>query len=140
MSKFRFRGASIELIEQARRFRKAQTTAEELLWEVLRDRQLAGIKFRRQHPVSRFIFDFYCPAARLVIELDGPVHDPQRERDEARTAALESRNFRVIRFRNEEVFDALPSVLDRIVAAVEQDPRSHISPSPAQFAGEGAGG
>jgi very-short-patch-repair endonuclease len=136
----RLRGASIELIEQARRFRKAQTTAEDLLWEVLRDRQLEGIKFRRQHPVDRFIFDFYCPKARLVIELDGPVHDLQRDRDEARTAALESHRYRVIRFRNEEVFDALPSVLERIVAAVEQDPRKHNSPSPGQFAGEGVGG
>jgi very-short-patch-repair endonuclease len=90
MSGFRLRGASRELVQQARRFRKEQTTAEELLWEVLRDRQLEGIKFRRQHPFSRFILDFYCSKARLVVELDGAVHDAQQERDEARTAALES--------------------------------------------------
>jgi very-short-patch-repair endonuclease len=120
MSRFRLRGASVEMVEQARRFRQHQTDAEEVLWQVLRDRQLHGIKFRRQAAVSRFIFDFYCPAAKLVIELDGPVHDHQQERDEARTAALEARGFRVIRFRNEEVFEELPSVLERIVAAVEQ--------------------
>ena len=140
MSGFRLRGASRELVEQARRFRKEQTTAEELLWEVLRDRQLDGIKFRRQHPMARFILDFYCSSARLVIELDGAVHDLQQERDEARTSALEGRGLRVIRFRNEEVFDALPSVLERILAAVEQGTRRPASPSPAQFAGEGAGG
>ena len=120
MSRFRLRGASVEMVEQARRFRHEPTDAEEVLWQMLRDRQLHGIKFRRQAAVSRFIFDFYSPAARLVIELDGPVHDYQQERDDARTAALEARGIRVIRFRNEEVFQALPSVLERIVAAVEQ--------------------
>ena len=120
MSQFRLRGASVELLEQARRLRQDQTEAEEVLWQMLRDRQLRGIKFRRQTPMGRFILDFYCPAAKLVIELDGAVHDQQQERDTARTAELEARGFRVIRFRNEEVFEALPSVLDRIVAAVEQ--------------------
>ncbi|WP_420127501.1 endonuclease domain-containing protein [Longimicrobium sp.] len=122
MSQFRLRGASVELVEQARRFRHDQTDAEEVLWQMLRDRQLRGIKFRRQTPMGRFILDFYCPAARLVVELDGAVHDQQQERDAARTDELEARGFRVIRFRNEEVFQALPSVLDRIAAAVEQVP------------------
>jgi very-short-patch-repair endonuclease len=120
MSQFRLRGASVEMVEQARRFRQEPTNAEEVLWQMLRDRQLRGIKFRRQTPMGRFILDFYGPAARLVIELDGAVHDQQQERDAARTAELEVRGFRVIRFRNEEVFQALPSVLDRIVAAVEE--------------------
>jgi very-short-patch-repair endonuclease len=110
----------MELVEQARRLRHDQTDAEEVLWQMLRDRQLHGIKFRRQTPMGRFILDFYCPAAKLVIELDGAVHDQQQERDEARTAALEARGLRVIRFRNEEVFQALPSVLERIVAAAEE--------------------
>jgi very-short-patch-repair endonuclease len=89
---------------------------------VLRDRQLRGIKFRRQYAVKRFIFDFYCPAARLVIELDGSIHDEQmqQERDAARTEALEAHRYRVIRFRNEEVFNDLQAVLDRIAAEVEQ--------------------
>ncbi len=137
MRKFRFRHTSPELQQAARDLRHAQTGAEEALWQALRDRQLRGIKFRRQYAVERFIFDFYCPAARLIIELDGSVHDEptQRERDHARTAALEARNYRVIRFRNEEVLADLPAVLARIAAAVDQ-----FSPSPAQFAGEGAGG
>ena len=130
----------MELVEQARRLRQRQTDAEAVLWEMLRDRRLRGIKFRRQCPVSRFIFDFYCPAARLVIEVDGSIHDEQRERDEARTAALETHGFRVIRFRNEEIFNAIPAVLARIVTIVEQELGAQLSPSPAQFAGEGAGG
>jgi very-short-patch-repair endonuclease len=120
MSQFRLRGASVELVEQARTLRHDQTEAEEVLWQELRDRRLRGIKFRRQTPMSRFIFDFYCPAAKLVIEVDGSVHDQQQERDAARTAELEARGFRVIRIRNEEIFQSLPSVLDRIVAAVEE--------------------
>lgn len=72
MSQFRLRGAIVERVEQARRFRHNQTDAEEVLWQMLRDRQLRGIKFRRQTPMGRFILDFYCPAARLVIELMAP--------------------------------------------------------------------
>lgn len=122
MRKFRFRHTSPELLQAARALRQTQTNAEAVLWDALRDRQLRGIKFRRQYAVERFILDFYCPAAHLVIELDGSVHDEpmQRERDEARTAALEARNYRVIRFRNEEVLADLQSVLERIVAAVEE--------------------
>ena len=123
MTKFRYRGNTAELQQAARSLRKAQTSAEEVLWEALRDRQLGGIKFRRQYACLRFIFDFYCPAARLVIELDGSIHDEQsqRERDAARTEALEARRYRVIRFRNDEVFHDLSSVLARIAAAVEQE-------------------
>ena len=123
MRKFRFRHTSLQLQQAARGLRQAQTDAEAVLWDALRDRQLRGIKFRRQYAVERFIFDFYCPAAKLVIELDGSVHDEptQQERDVARTAALETRNYRVIRFRNDEVLADFPSVLDRIASAVEQD-------------------
>jgi very-short-patch-repair endonuclease len=122
MRKFRFRRTSIELQQAARSLRQTQTRAEEVLWEALRDRQLRGIKVRRQYAVERFILDFYCPAARLVIELDGSVHDEQmqQERDLARTTALKARNYRVIRFRNEEVLAGLPSVLRRITTAVAQ--------------------
>jgi very-short-patch-repair endonuclease len=140
MRKFRFRQNTAGLLQAARDLRQNQTDAEEVLWQALRERQLHGIKFRRQYPVERFIFDFYCPEARLVVELDGSVHDEtmQRERDAARTAALEARNYRVIRFRNHEVLRDLPSVLERIAATVE-DIRSQHTPSPAQFAGEGRG-
>jgi very-short-patch-repair endonuclease len=122
MRKFRYRRNTVELVRAARSLRQTQTEAEEVLWQALRDRQLYDIKFRRQYAYERFIFDFYCSAGRLVIELDGSIHDEpmQQERDVARTAALEARNYRVIRFRNEEVLGDLQSVLSRIVAAVEQ--------------------
>lgn len=83
---------------------------------------MGGLKFRAQHPVGPFILDFYCPAYKLVIELDGGVHEKQAEYDEARTRHLNEYNYRVIRFRNEEVLEDLPSVLERILEAVPGSP------------------
>ncbi len=93
------------------------TKAEQVLWAALRYRKARGLRFRRQHPVDRFVLDFFCPSAKLAIELDGSVHDQQAERDEERTRVLEAAGYRVIRFRNEEVLNDLPSVLRRITAA-----------------------
>jgi len=95
------------------------TPAEEKLWEALKGKKLGGLKFRAQHPVGPFILDFYCPARKLVIEMDGDVHegDEQAEHDEARTNQLNAYGYRVIRFRNEEVLENLPAVLERILAA-----------------------
>jgi very-short-patch-repair endonuclease len=102
------------------------TPAEEELWRVLRDRRFDGVKFRRRHPVGPFILDFCCPAARLAVEVDGDVHDEQRERDQARTAFLVDNGYSVLRFRNEEVLNDLDAVLTRIVQAVETGPyRNH---------------
>jgi very-short-patch-repair endonuclease len=101
----------------ARELRSEQTPAEETLWAALRAQKLDGVQFRRHHPVGPFILDFYCPKKKLCIEVDGGVHDSQRERDEARTEALGTLKIRVIRFRNEEVLQDLPSVLERITAA-----------------------
>lgn len=96
--------------------RWAPTPAESALWEAIRGRQLAGLHFRRQHPVGRFIVDFYCPAKKLVVEIDGGVHDNQVARDEARTALIEAHGYHVLRFRNEEVLAQRQSVLDQIAA------------------------
>ena len=98
----------------ARALRAAMTPAEKTLWSELRRDAIDGFSFRRQHPVGRFILDFYCPAGQLAIEVDGGVHDGQRERDEERTAALALRGIRVIRFRNEEVLEDVRAVLERI--------------------------
>jgi very-short-patch-repair endonuclease len=103
----------------AREHRKEPAEAEGRLWAALRDQQLGGLNFRRQHPVGPFILDFYCPGKKLCIEVDGGIHDAQREMDEARTEALGTLRIRVIRFRNEEVLDELPSVLARIAAAAD---------------------
>ncbi len=93
------------------------TPAEERLWNSLRDRRLRGLKFRAQHAIDRFVLDFYCASARLVVEVDGSVHDHQTERDDARTAVLEAHDLHVVRFRNEEIMTDLPNVLTRILAA-----------------------
>jgi len=114
----RIRGTRPEHKEAARALRQPLTPAEHVLWQALRDRKLAGLKFRRQHAVGAFILDFYCPAHKLVVELDGGIHHRQAGYDEARSAHLSSYGYRLIRFRNEEVLADLPSVLQRIRDAV----------------------
>jgi very-short-patch-repair endonuclease len=113
----RVRKNSVQLQQAAQWMRRDATEAEGVLWEALRGRRLAGLRFRRQHPVGRFVLDFFCPACKLVVEVDGSVHDHQRERDAEREAHLAAGGYRVIRFRNEEVLNDLPSVLKRIEAA-----------------------
>jgi very-short-patch-repair endonuclease len=100
--------------KQAKVLRSQQTWAEELLWDALRDRRLGGVKFRRQHPIGRFVADFYCVAERLVIEVDGGVHAGQVEEDEVRTRQLESYGYRVLRFSNEDVEGRMEWVLEEI--------------------------
>src|SRR4051812_18440477 len=99
---------------RARELRHAQTPAEHRLWQHLRDQQLAGYKFRRQHPVGRFIADFYCPVARLVVEVDGESHLAQAEYDAARTEWLQQYGFHLLRFTNVEVYEQLEGVLTAI--------------------------
>jgi very-short-patch-repair endonuclease len=100
--------------ERAREFRKDATVAEKVLWQSLRDRRLEGRKFRRQHAIDRFIVDFYCRDASLVVELDGDVHAQLVERDAERAEILMRAGLTVIRFTNDEVLTALDDVLDRI--------------------------
>ena len=99
------------------------TKAEVVLWRALRGQRIRGLNFRRQHPVLSFVVDFYCPARKLCIELDGEVHDQpdQSARDTARTATLLSGGYHVLRFRNEEVMSNLSSVLRRIRAALDTE-------------------
>jgi very-short-patch-repair endonuclease len=114
----RIRGTAPDIIAAARRLRLNLTPAEQKLWQALSKRQLNGMKFRCQHPVGPFIVDFYCPEHRLVIELDGSIHDQQVEQDIARTAQLNQFGYRVIRFRNETVITNLEQVLQKIAAAI----------------------
>jgi len=104
------------LYQYGRELRKELTEAEKLLWAELRNRKLNGLKFRRQHPLDKFIVDFYCNEKKLVVELDGSVHDEKinKEYDEARTAMLAGLNVFVLRFRNEEVINNMQNVLERI--------------------------
>ncbi len=109
-----------ELQDRAREMRAVPTSAEAILWEELRSRRLSGLKFRRQHPVNAYILDFWCPACKLAIELDGSIHDtPEaQEYDAIRQQHLESFGYTVLRFRNEEVLQDMPAVLQQILAVV----------------------
>jgi len=104
------------LIERCREFRKHPTEAEALLWKQLRNRQLAGLKFRRQHPLEGFIVDFYCFELRLAIELDGSVHQipEQAEQDEYRMQSLQDEGITFLRFWNSEIVNNIEKVLSRI--------------------------
>jgi very-short-patch-repair endonuclease len=115
----RIRGTTQQTEEAARRLRQQLTPAEDQLWSALRGRQLLGLKFRCQHPVGRFIVDFYCPSCKLVIEVDGDIHTQQKAYDEARTEQLQSFGYRVLRFTNEEVLNDLQTVLTCIVQTAE---------------------
>ncbi|WLT40718.1 DUF559 domain-containing protein (plasmid) [Synechocystis sp. B12] len=103
-----------ELLRRAKELRQNQTPAEKILWECLRDRRLGNAKFRRQHNIDRFIADFYCHASQLVIELDGSSHDHRQQEDQIRDEWFKNHGFQVLRFRNGEVFNDLPSVLQTI--------------------------
>jgi len=115
----------------AREMRQAPTDAEQRLWHFLRDRQLGGYKFRRQHPIDRYIADLICIEARLIVELDGGQHAEieQQQKDEERTRFFESRGFRVLRFWNDEVLTHTEDVLAAILDAIEDAP--HPNPLPA---------
>ncbi|AVT78901.1 endonuclease domain-containing protein [Rhodopseudomonas palustris] len=100
----------------ARELRKKSTDAERLMWSALRDKQLDGASFKRQVPIGPYIADFACHAKKLVVEIDGGQHfsdDSERE-DAARTAAIEARGFRVVRFSNAEVMGNREGVLQSI--------------------------
>jgi 5-methyltetrahydrofolate--homocysteine methyltransferase len=96
--------------------RRNTTPAEECLWAVLRDRKLDGWKFRRQKVIGKFVADFCCPDARLIVELDGEIHDAQNAQiaDSLRTEFLNTKGYTVIRFRNEEILHNLLEVLNTI--------------------------
>jgi adenine-specific DNA-methyltransferase len=96
------------------------TFAERLLWARLRQRELDGFKFRRQHPIGRFIVDFVCIEARVVVEIDGGQHAERRLRDEARTAWLNGRGYRVLRFWNNEVLQDADAVREAIRSAMHE--------------------
>ena len=105
---------------RARDLRRDATPAERRLWRCLRDRGVAGAKFRRQQPVGRHIVDFLCEEARLIVELDGGQHAARADADSARTLALERFGYCVLRFWNSEIEESLEGVLDAIAAEIEK--------------------
>ncbi len=102
--------------------RKEPTRSESLLWSALRNRCLASRKFRREHPVGRFILDFYCQEERLAVEVDGPVHETQRQADGERQQILESTGIRFLRLPAALVEGDLPAALAAIEEALSPDP------------------
>jgi len=101
-----------------RTLRREQTESERALWERLRDRRLAGFKFRRQHRIGPYFVDFVCAEVRLVIEVDGSQHLDQIEYDTVRSQFLQAQGYRVVRFWNDEVLVRMDDVLDEIVRAL----------------------
>src|SRR5215471_6831726 len=100
---------------RAKLMRRNPTSAESLLWEHLRRKELGGVRFRRQFPVGNFIADFCCREHRLIIELDGVHHDEQQAKDEWRSRKLQAwGGYRVLRFRNEDVLENLDGTLENI--------------------------
>lgn len=110
-----FFGASNLIFENAKSLRKNMTEAENLLWFHLKQNP-KGFKFRRQHPIGIYIADFYCHKAKLVIELDGKIHEREdvRINDEQRQKLLEQDGLTVIRFLNEDVYEHVETVIHKI--------------------------
>lgn len=113
----------------SRQLRSEMTAAETHLWQHLRARQVCGKKFRRQHPVGKYILDFACIEARLAIEVDGGQHNELQNHDNQRTAWLEVQGWRVLRFWNNEVLQNIEGVLGEVVNALTVDKSDVIPPS-----------
>ena len=111
----------------ARTLRRNATDAETKLWQRLRNRQLGGLKFRRQATIGYHVVDFLCAEKRLVVELDGGQHTP--ERDAARTAQLEALGYRVIRFWNNDALGNTDGVLETILREAGAMPSRIKGPS-----------
>src|SRR6187402_2779280 len=111
-----------KLYQYGRELRQELTQAEKMLWAELRNRKLDSLKFRRQHPLDKFIVDFYCNEKKLVVELDGGVHNEKinKEYDEARTAMLAGLNIIVLRFKNEDVINNMKEVLRKISDVIDK--------------------
>jgi very-short-patch-repair endonuclease len=118
-----------------KRLRQNLTPAEALLWTNLKNSQLAGKKFRRQHSIGPFIVDFYCPECRVAVELDGDGHmtEAGAESDEKRTEFLKRFNMTVIRFENREVFHDLEGVLETIRRSLGTTPSCAVKVASRHF-------
>jgi very-short-patch-repair endonuclease len=103
----------------ARRLRRASTDAERRLWALLRDRRLAGYRFRRQHPIGDYVVDFACTKHNLIIEADGGQHS-DNQADERRTAFLQNEGWHLIRFWNNDVLANTEGVIETILRALHR--------------------
>ncbi|MBK8350928.1 MAG: endonuclease domain-containing protein [Chitinophagales bacterium] len=111
-----FFDSSKNIVENAKELRQRQTKAEEILWQFLRNKNINGLKFRRQHYIKNYIADFYCSEKMLSIELDGGIHlnKEQIEYDEFRTKVLNELGITELRFTNEEIIENVTAVINKI--------------------------
>ena len=119
-----FYGTSPEIFRIASELRKNMTEAEKLVWEKVRKKQILGLRFRRQHPIDKYVVDFYCHSTRLVVEIDGGVHltHENKEYDKVRTMDLENLDLTVIRFSNKQVLENIKEVIDSITSMTKKSP------------------
>lgn len=124
MEKKMFYKSESRIFEAAKRLRKEPTHAEEVLWNFLKQRPL-GYKFRRQHPISNYVVDFFCVSANVAIEIDGSIHDIEevKIRDKERQKILNEKGIKVIRFKNEEVVVA-PDMVTKAIVEYFKNPLS----------------
>jgi very-short-patch-repair endonuclease len=120
LEKSMYYNAKPQIIEAARLLRETMTISEEKLWERLTKKQILGLRFRRQHPIDIFIADFYCHKAKLVIEIDGEIHNSQKDYDIGRSAEMEKFDIKVIRFPNEDVEYNIEKVLGIIQRTIKE--------------------
>ena len=124
-------------MDRARALRRNSTQAEQKLWALLRNRALDGLKFRRRQPLGRYIVDFVCFERRLILEIDGGQHAAQTQRDERRTAWLQSQGFRVLRFWNNDVLGNPEGIFSEIERALSDTP--HPAAAAADLSRKGRG-
>jgi len=125
------RGPNVLATARSRALRRNQTDAEARLWHHLRDRRLAGCKFRRQVPLGPYFADFACAEKCLIIELDGGQHAELAARDAQRSAYLQQRGFTVLRFWNDQVLRETDAVLEEILRHLDGETAPHPNPLPA---------
>src|SRR5450759_2319826 len=112
--------AKHDILESARILRKTMTIPEELLWDKLKEKQICGLRFRRQHPIEFFVADFYCHQIRLVVEVHGEIHSQKIDYDDRRSAEMEKFDTKIIRFKNWEVENDIENVIIKIKNIVNE--------------------
>jgi len=127
MERKMFYNAKPHTFKKAKELRDNMTEAELKLWGILNKKQIEGLRFKAQHPIDKYIADFYCHPLKLVIEIDGGIHltRDQKEYDFGRTEELNNHGIKVIRFTNDEVINHLDDVKDEILKQInklEKDP------------------
>ena len=116
IEKTMFYGAKPIIFERAKELRKNMTISEKKLWDELNTNKIKGYRFKAQHPIYKFIADFYCHKAKLIIEVDGSIHEIEdvKERDEGRASEIEKFEIKILRFTNYQVLNNIKDVLDEI--------------------------